>query len=148
MRLTRGSSVVALGAILVLGVAACAPKAPRHRDAQPPPAATAHNWQYRVGQDYAYQGELSDDQRKAGQTRPSVQIYRYLGQRGGAYELRFDGETASCANPCETIYIHAGLFHVERLAFDPDTLLGAAFTDAFNGQLAVYDPAKGDDGRR
>lgn len=69
-------------------------------------------------------------------------MYRYLGERDGVFELQFDGETATCANPCQTINIHAGVFHVERLAFDPDTLIGAAFTDAFNGQMEVYDPAK------
>lgn len=127
----------------MLAIAACGPK-PAHpnRAASRPPRSGTHNWTYRIGQDYAYQGELSDDQRKAGQTVPSVQVYRYLGQKGGVYTLQFDGETAACADPCETIYIHAGAFHVERLAFDPDTLLGAAFTDAFDGWMDVYDPAK------
>jgi hypothetical protein len=71
-----------------------------------------------------------------------VQIYRYLGQRDGVFELQVDGDTATCADPCQLITLHTGAFHVERLAFDPDSIIGAAFTDAFNGQLRIYDPAK------
>ena len=71
-----------------------------------------------------------------------MQTYRYLGEHDGVYELRVDGDTATCANPCQVIILHTGAFHVERLAFDPDSLIGAAFTDAFNGQLETYDPAK------
>lgn len=69
-------------------------------------------------------------------------MYRYLGEHDGVFELQFDGETATCANPCQTINIHAGAFHVERLDFDPNTLIGAAFSDAFNGRMEIYNPAK------
>lgn len=144
--------VAVMGLFLVLG-AGCAPRPahpPRTPSASSRPAAggapaaasTAHNWAYRVGQAYAYRGEPSPDGAGAAPGAPAVQLYRYLGDRGGVFTLQFDGETATCAVPCQTIYIHAGAFHVERIAFDPDTLIGAAFTDAFNGQLAVYDPAK------
>jgi hypothetical protein len=56
--------------------------------------------------------------------------------------LQVDGDTATCANPCQVITLHTGAFHVERLAFDPDSIIGAAFTDAFDGQMEIYDPAK------
>jgi hypothetical protein len=127
-----------------LGVAGCSPKEARRQPSAPPsPVAPAtHNWLYRNGQEYAYQGELSDDQKRAGESTPAVQMYRYLGEHDGVFKLQFDGETATCANPCQVITIAAGLFHVERVDFDPDSILGAAFTDAFDGQLQVYDPAK------
>jgi hypothetical protein len=154
MRLFRGLPIIAVGSFLALGLAGCAPRSTPHQrsasspssrpiaETPPPPASTTHNWQYRVDQEYAYQGELSEDQKKAGQTSPTVQMYRYLGEHDGVFELQFDGETATCANPCQTINIRAGVFHVERLAFDPNTLIGAAFTDAFNGQMEIYNPAK------
>jgi hypothetical protein len=153
IRLFRVSSIVGVGLFLALG-GGCSPGAPpRPRsassapsgvvaNASPHPASAPHNWRYRVGQAYAYQGELSDDERKAGQSTPPVQIYRYLGEHDGVFTLQVDGETATCANPCQVIMVHAGGFHVERLAFDPDSLIGAAFTDAFNGQLETYDPVR------
>jgi hypothetical protein len=68
-------------------------------------------------------------------------MYRYLGEHDGVFELQVEGESATCANPCQVITLHTGAFHVERVAFDPDSLIGAAFIDAFNGQLKIYDPA-------
>ena len=67
---------------------------------------------------------------------------RYLGEHDGVFKLQVDGDTATCANPCQVITVGADSFHVERLAFDPDSIIGAAFTDAFNGRLEIYDPAK------
>jgi len=154
MRLSWVSLIVGVGSLLVLGIAGCTPRETPHQrsassapsspiaDATPPPASTTHNWQYRDGQEYAYQGELSEDQKKAGQSTPAVQMYRYLGEHDGVFKLQVDGDTATCANPCQVITLHAGGFHVERLAFDPDSIIGAAFTDAFNGRLEIYNPAK------
>jgi hypothetical protein len=141
---------IGVGLLLVLAAAGCAPKqaanTPNAFSASSGQAtiatAATHSWRYRQGQDYAYQAQLSDDQQRAGQTVPTTQIYRYLGQRGGVFVLQVDSETATCANPCQVITLHTGVFHVERVAFDPDSLIGAAFTDAFNGQLAAYDPAR------
>lgn len=128
----------ALAIVLALGLAGCGPGRTAHEQAAAPtpPTSTAHSWLYRVGQDYAY------EEAAPGQTKPVVQTYRYLGQRDGLYTLQFGGHTVSCANPCQVIHLSDGGFHVERLAFDPNTIIGAALTDAFNGQMQVYDPAK------
>jgi hypothetical protein len=138
MRPSRVSPLVA-GLVLLLGAAGCSPRqTPRPRNAAAAPSSSAtHNWLYRSGQDYAYEAQPS-----AGQTVPTTQIYRYLGQHDGVFRLQVDGETATCPDPCEVITLHTGLFHVERVAFDPDSLIGAAFADAFDGQLEVYDPGK------
>ncbi len=116
-------------------LAQAAPR-PQRRDLRPA-VSTAHNWRYRVGQDYAYEAEPA-----AGQTKPVVQVYRYLGERDGVFTLQTGSDTMTCPNPCGIVTVHSGLFHVERIAFDPDSLVGAALTDAFNGQLAAYDAAK------
>lgn len=146
--------IVGVGSFLVLGVAGCSPKAPPRQqsassapssptgEATLPSASATHNWQYRVGQDYAYKAAPSGGQTNAGQATPTVQMYRYLGEHDGVFTLQVDGDTMTCANPCQTITVHAGGFHVERLDFDPDTIVAAAFADAFNGRLEVYDPAK------
>ena len=124
----------------MLVLAGCGPKPPHERPPAAPssPAAAAptsgpHNWLYRVGQDYAYQGDAS-----VGKGAPAIQIYRYLGVRDGLYTLQVNGETATCANPCQVITLHTGAFHIERVEFDEDSLIGAAFTDAFAGQLQPY----------
>jgi len=132
-----------LAIILVLAIAGCGPRQASHPQAAQvtpapsPPTSTTHSWLYRVGQDYAYEEDV------AGQAKPVVQTYRYLGQRDGLFTLQFGGHTVTCANPCDVIHVSDGGFHVERLAFDPNTIIGAALTDAFNGQMQVYDPAKG-----
>jgi hypothetical protein len=129
--------------VLVLAAAGCGPRQASHPQAAsvaaapPPSTSTTHSWLYRVGQDYAYEEDAP------GQAKPVVQTYRYLGQRNGLFTLQFGGHTVSCANPCDVIHVSDGGFHVERLAFDPNTIIGAALTDAFNGQMRVYDPAKG-----
>jgi hypothetical protein len=137
IRIATGS----LAIVFVLAVADCGPRQASHPQAAaaPPPAptSTTHNWQYRVGQDYAYEEDIP------GQAKPAVQTYRYLGEHNGLFTLQFGGHTVSCANPCQVIHLSDGGFHVERLAFDPNTIIGAALTDAFNGQMQVYDPAKG-----
>ena len=120
-----------------------AASAPSNQSANtaPSPTSTTHNWQYRSGQDYAYQEDVSQDPKRAGQAAATVQIYRYLGEHEGVFALQFGGHTVTCANPCQVIHVSDGGFHVERVAFDPNTIIGAALTDAFNGQLQIYDPA-------
>jgi hypothetical protein len=150
MRLAQVAPMVGLA----LGLAGCAPRptphpasassAPSRPTAEAPSRPAVHNWLYRKGQEYAYQQDPSAVPHKAGSQAPAVQMYRFLGERDGVYTLQVDGETATCANPCQVITLQAGGFHRERLAFDPDSLIGAAFTDAFNGRMAVYDPANGE----
>ena len=139
MRPSWSFSLTSASLFLALGVAGCSPKAsPKPKGAaHAAPSSAVHNWRYRVGQDYAYEAEPA-----AGQAKPVVQVYRYLGEHDGVFALRTGGDTMTCANPCETITVHTGLFHVERVAFDPDSLVGAALTDAFNGQLDAYEPGK------
>lgn len=140
MPVARRIAPTAAAAIVVaLALAGCGPRpaTPRQAAGPAPPASTTHSWLYRVGQDYAYEEDVP------GQAKPVVQVYRYLGRQGGLYTLRFGGHTVSCANPCQVIHLSDGGFHVERLAFDPNTIIGAALTDAFDGQMQVYDPAKG-----
>jgi len=104
-------------------------------------AAPAHNWDYKDGLEYGYTGTLSDDDKKAGKAVADVTIIRYMGEDDGIYTLSSaDGlTTASCANPCQGIKIGDD---AQRVTFNPNSIIGEAFTDAFNGQLEVYRDAE------
>lgn len=111
----------------------------------PPPPPPSHHWTYRDGAEYGYQGALSDDQKKAGQVAADVSMFRYLGEVDGIYtvEGRANGDVvqASCKNPCDVVKLvtvapyRSAPVHV---AFNEDSIVGAALTDAFNGQLQIY----------
>jgi len=94
-----------------------------------------HNWT--VHEDGAY-GYVSG---KRGPAAEPVATFRYLGLIDGEYQIGVDdasGTIASCANPCAAIrYIQEGET-IQRVAYDPQSAIGAAFADAFSGRLEVY----------
>lgn len=114
---------------------AAAPVAP------PPPS---HIWEYREGQEYGYAGALSEDDQKAGRAVAPVHMFRYIGEANGVYTVAdaSDGmmTVASCSNPCQVVKIFGG-GSMERVTFNPESLVGAALTDAFNGQMEIYGSA-------
>lgn len=106
--------------------------------AAPPPS---HIWSYREGQEYGYSGAISEDAQKAGQAVGTVQMFRYLGEQNGVYTVGSVANglmvTASCSDPCEVVKIfEAGA--VQRVTFNPLSVVGAALTDAFHGQMEIY----------
>jgi len=138
-------TLLTIAALGMVAAAGCAPRKaadgrgpPRSESsADRKPTSATHNWRTRAGDAYVYQGEAPPGQGKPGPPVLQEQRYTYLGERDGVYTLAFNGETASCTNPCDVVTIHAGVFHDERVAFDPDSVIGAAFQDAFDGWLQV-----------
>lgn len=102
-------------------------------------AAADHNWIYKEGLTYGYASGLSEDDKKAGKAISDVVMLRYLGTKDGLYRLLSvdDGTIESCANPCRVI--KAGSDHY---MYNPNSVIGAALQDAFNGKLEVYAPDK------
>ena len=98
----------------------------------------SHNWTVHEDGAYGYAGKREPD---AGAAAAPVATFRYLGLIDGEYQIGVDdasGTIASCANPCTTIrYIQEGQT-IQRVAYDPQSVIGAAFADAFNGRLEVY----------
>ncbi|MDQ2861540.1 MAG: hypothetical protein M3T55_12625 [Pseudomonadota bacterium] len=105
------------------------------------PTPPAHNWSYREGQEYGYPGAISEDEQKAGQAIASVQMFRFLGTQNGVYTVarvaNGAATIASCANPCQVVKLSSGGL-MQRVTFNPESIVGAALTDAFNGQMEVY----------
>jgi len=96
---------------------------------------SAHRWT--VHEDGAYGYAPANGPRAA--AAPAA-TFRYLGLVDGEFQIGVDasGTIAACANPCAVIrYVHEGET-IQRVAFDPQSAIGAAFTDAFNGKLEVY----------
>ncbi|MCU1526658.1 MAG: hypothetical protein JWP75_421 [Frondihabitans sp.] len=136
--------VIALG-----GLGGCGDDPPSTAGSSPAstvaPSAPAHIWQINEGREYGYPVALTEDQIRAGQGSSDVVMFRYLGNFGGVYKIaRAEPNfyvVMSCANPCKVIRQEAASalgFEIDHMTFNPATIIGQAFTDAFNGQLEVY----------
>jgi hypothetical protein len=117
---------------------ATADPVPATPEAPPPPS---HNWQYREGLEYGYQGAISQDAQNSGVAASQVHMFRYLGEKGGIYTIQGveSGLRASCANPCEVMKLTGGGI-TQRVAFSSGSIAGAAMEDAINGQMSVWHP--------
>jgi hypothetical protein len=126
-----GASAVSLGS-----GASSAPSA------APVSAAPEHQWASQEGDLYGYIAAQTEEDKKAGIGSSAVIMFRYLGARDGVHYLETGGvgnrTVYACANPCKIV--KSTTWDVtgessDRRTFDPDSIIGAALTDAFNGQL-------------
>lgn len=102
------------------------------------PIVASHNWSEHKGAIYYYVASVSDNDKNNGQVAGDVVGYKYLGiTKDGDYKLGVMGNdkvmigTAICSNPCTVIHLSTG----QSLGFDETSLIGSAFTDAFNNEL-------------
>lgn len=108
--------------------------------AAPPP----HNWTSKDGDEYAYASEISEDDRKAGKAVADVVMFKYLGEHDGNYTVQSTQNgvtaTAECSNPCQIVKVTSRSplgVNVQHVTFTEASLVGAALTDAMNGQMEV-----------
>ncbi|MEO6114169.1 MAG: hypothetical protein ABIP07_06975 [Sphingomicrobium sp.] len=104
-----------------------------------------HGYDERKGETYYYIAAVSDEDRKKGRAAGSVSAFQYLGRNGEGEHviasLRSDGTVsyrAKCPISCRIIDTDFG----EKIAFSSDSIIGAAFNDAFRGKLRIADWAK------
>ena len=109
------------------------------------PTRPRHRYDFRDGDLYGYIAAISEDERKSGKAAGSVVTYRYTGFRDLAYRLEIvdgGGRTvgySECGRPCVAIKTrYNGL--TERIAFNSNSIAGAAFQDAMNGLLEAPRP--------
>jgi hypothetical protein len=110
-----------------------------------PPAAPAHRYDFKdsdkYGAIYGYLGAISEEDQKRGVATPSVVRFRYTGFWEGAHHLQLINdsggtvETDECAVPCVVIKSTSYNGQVHRLGYSSQSIIGAAFEDAMNGQL-------------
>jgi hypothetical protein len=146
MKVTPSAAVLVVG----LGALGGCDGGPPSSSASPAADASApsppvHAWQVKKGQEYGYAIPMPPDETMTGRAARVIML-RYLGASGGVYTIaRRDSDlylVMSCSNPCQvikrTISGPDGFAEVDRIPFNDATIIGRAFTDAFNGQLEVY----------
>lgn len=107
------------------------------------PIPKVHNYQDRDGNTYEYVSAVSEDDRKKGKAVGNVSSFAYRGVVDGVYRISAvdnDGRTQyyyECSNPCAVIKSYQGGQLTDRVPYDPGSIIGAAFEDAFNGFLKV-----------
>jgi hypothetical protein len=106
----------------------------------PPQAGPDHRYITREGELYGYVTAVSEEDKKRGRAAGDVLMFRYEGVHKGIYELTaIDGSgrpqfSYECTRPCTAIKAYSWQ-GIERWEFNPDSVIGAAFIDAFNGKL-------------
>jgi hypothetical protein len=99
-----------------------------------------HFYAEKEGDNYLYIAGLSEDDLAAGKKAADVSTVRYAGLKNGVYTLQMIGGddtvlgTAECTNPCKIVTLKV-VGQVERVAYSDESVMGAAFQDAFNGFL-------------
>lgn len=119
---------------------------PAALDLPPPPAPVpTHNYVEREGATYFYVTAVSEEDQKKGKAVGDVLGFRYLGKNDkGQHALAQVADNgrvisnALCSEPCAIIKYGEG----ERIAYNPDSIIGSAFQDAINGFLKTA-PDKG-----
>lgn len=109
-------------------------------DAATPEPIVSHLYAVKDGEKYGYVAAVSEDDQKRGKVAGDVMFFVYRGREGDKYKIDQvtpDGaviEDDECSRPCSAIkrYTYGG---IRYMGFEPTSLAGAAFTDAFNGFL-------------
>lgn len=107
------------------------------------PVPRVHNYQDRDGTSYEYVSAVSEEDTKKGKAVGDVSLFAFRGAHDGLYRLSAvdnDGRTQfyyECSNPCGVIKEYREGRLVERVPYNPGSVIGAAFEDAFNGFLEI-----------
>ena len=110
-----------------------------------PPPKPEHRYADRDGDVYFYIMALSEEDKKKGKAAGGVVGFRYIGETNDVYRLQDAipyGAINACSNPCKVIKTTRHDGGIERVEFNPDSIIGAAFTDAFNGYLTPAGASK------
>jgi hypothetical protein len=99
------------------------------------------NYDEKEGDTYLYVAAVSEEDRKAGRSAGNVVMFRYLGEANGTFRIASVGESgkqfgvSTCPRQCKVIKTTWSDGSVRRLGYDPASVIGSAFEDAFNGHL-------------
>jgi hypothetical protein len=105
-----------------------------------PHAPSEHRYDFQEGATYGYIADVSEEDQKQGKATGDVVMFTYHGNEGGVYKLRMVDANGrglgryECIKPCVAIkaYRSDGL---ERIAYNPDSVIGSAYQDALNDLL-------------
>lgn len=105
------------------------------------PAPPTHRYEFQDGDLYGYVGVVSEEDQKKAIASPPVVRFRYSGFWDGAHHLQLIGDDGAvlaineCRIPCVAIKQTSYNGQIRRVGYSPDSIIGAAFADAINGQL-------------
>jgi hypothetical protein len=94
------------------------------------------------GDTYFYASAVSEEDKKKGKAVGGVVNFRYLGESGGVHKIASVDDRGrallryECPTPCRIIK-RTFDSEIERIPYDPQSVIGAAFEDALNGSLRV-----------
>ena len=99
-----------------------------------------HLYEFNDGDKYGYIAAVSEEEEKRGKAAGDVVLFVYRGHDGETYKIDTVSPSGAvqadyeCKRPCAVLkeYTYQG---AEYIGFTPNSLIGAAFTDAFNGFL-------------
>jgi hypothetical protein len=106
------------------------------------PTKQEPNYSEREGDTYFYISAISEEDQKKGKAVGDVLGYQYLGIKDGMHTLQLVGGdgtplgTYECATECKIIK-RRGRSGVERIPYEPGSVIGSAFADAIAGNLMV-----------
>lgn len=131
--------------VAVIGLSACGKdgSANASQENTTPEASASdpsdHFYDLKEGDEYSYSSAPSENDMASGDQVGNVSTFKYLGESGGVYTLAGLGNDGRiefrlrCTNPCSIVKADNG----EKLPFNPETVIGVAFRDAFGGKLEV-----------
>jgi hypothetical protein len=102
-----------------------------------------HNYNDKDGNTYEYVSAVSEEDAKKGKAVGDVSLFAYRGVFDGRYRISSvdnGGRTEwyyECSNPCGVIKEYRGGQVVDRVPYNPGSVIGSAFEDAFNGFLDI-----------
>lgn len=109
--------------------------------AKPPtPAPESHNYDFVEDGSYGYVSAVSEEDRKRGVAIGDVLLFRYLGKSEGVYRMQWLNDSGQvvgyyeCPRQCGAIKSYTS-GAMRRIPYNPRSLVGAAFEDAFLGKL-------------
>lgn len=102
------------------------------------PPQPVHQYTSIDGDEYLYASGISENDKSAGQTASKIVPFRYKGVRNGKITLISQGMTLTCDADCVIITARGPYGMVDRYQYTPDSVAGAAFTDAMNGVLKEH----------
>ncbi len=109
------------------------------------PVISLHRYAFKEGELYGYIAAISEEERKRGKAAEDVIMYRYRGFQDAVDRLEALDSSGriiaynECSRPCVAIKYNS-YGRVERVAFNPRSVIGAAFEDAANGRLIAVRP--------
>jgi hypothetical protein len=112
-------------------------------DPIPTPQRITHNYNFHEDDLYGYIGAVSEEEHKRGKAAGDVVMFRYRGFWDGIDHLEgvdANGRILSyeeCKRPCVAIKSRS-YGRIERIAYNPSSIIGAAFQDAINGLLEPH----------